>query len=89
VSVQKRKQVATSSERPVKTTISLDVELYSRLCAKAARRRVGISALAVEYIRAGLRGMVVIDRSESSDRGTGSDRRTGAPGISPDDEEAA
>jgi hypothetical protein len=29
---------------------------------------MGVSALAVEFIRAGLRGFIVIDRSESSDR---------------------
>jgi hypothetical protein len=50
---------------------------------------MGVSALAVEYIRAGLRGVVVIDRSESSDRGKIGDRQGPALGISPDDEEAA
>ena len=80
--VPKRKPVAASREKPVKTTLSLDVELYTRLCAKAAKRRMGISALAVEFIRAGLRGLVVIDRVESSDAVEKSDRRTEGLSIS-------
>ena len=64
----KRKPVSASKERPVKTTLSLDVDLHSRLCAMASRRRTSISALAESFIREGLRGFVVIDRSESSDR---------------------
>jgi hypothetical protein len=67
MAASRRKPVSASKERPVKTTISLDLDLYSRLCAKAARQRTGISALAVEYIREGLRGVVVFDKSESSD----------------------
>lgn len=89
MSVQKRKQAAVSSERPVKTTISLDVELHSRLCAKASRRRMGVSALAVEFIREGLRGFVVIDRSESGDRAKPTDRPIQGLGVIPDEEEAA
>ena len=89
MAVPKRKPVSASKERPVKTTISLDLDLYSRLCAKAAKRRTGISALAVEFIREGLRGVVVFDKSESSDRVEKSDRRTGGLGVIPDEEEAA
>jgi hypothetical protein len=89
VSIQKRKQAAVSNDRPVKTTISLDVELHSRLCAKASRRRMGVSALAVEFIREGLRGFVVIDRSESADRAKPTDRRVEGLGVTSDDEEAA
>jgi hypothetical protein len=63
--------------------------LYSRLCAKAAKRRTGISALAVEFIRDGLRGVVVFDRAESSDPGDTEDRTKQRAGISPDDQEAA
>jgi hypothetical protein len=43
---------------------------------------MGISALAVEFIRAGLRGLVVIDRVESSDVVEKSDRRTEGLSIS-------
>jgi hypothetical protein len=71
----KRKPGSASKERPVKTTLSLDVDLHSRLCAMASRRRVGISALAESFIREGLRGFVVIDRSESSDRVKAMDRQ--------------
>ena len=86
---QKRKPVSASKERPVKTTLSLDVDLHSRLCAMASRRRMGISALAVSFIRERLRGVVVIDRSESSGRGTATDRRDGGFQISDDDQDAA
>jgi hypothetical protein len=78
----KRKAPTTSKSDLIKTTLSLDVELYTRLCAKAAKRRMGISALAVEFIRAGLRGLVVIDRVESSDAVEKSDRRTEGLSIS-------
>jgi hypothetical protein len=73
----------------MKTTISLDLDLYSRLCAKAAKRRTGISALAVEFIREGLRGVVVFDKSESSGRVDTAHRPDQGLGISPDEEEAA
>ena len=86
---QKRKPVSASKEKPVKTTLSLDVDLHSRLAAMASRRRMGMSALAEQFIRAGLRGFVVIDRSESSDRVKADDRQGPALGISSDDEEAA
>jgi hypothetical protein len=89
VSTQRRGKAVTSSERPVKTTLTLDVELHSRLCAKAARRRMGVSALAVEFIRTGLKGLVVIDRSESSDRSKGEDRTRGGLGVIDSDEDAA
>lgn len=90
VGAQKRKPVSASKERPVKTTVSLDVDLHSRLSAMASRRRTSISALAESFIREGLRGFVVIDRSESSDRGKGNDRPSPGLGISSDaDDEAA
>lgn len=89
MAVRKQRPVSASKERPVKTTISLDVELYSRLCAKAAKRRTGISALAVEFIREGLRGVVVIDRNESSGRGTGNDRAGQGLGVIDSEEDAA
>jgi hypothetical protein len=89
MAVPKRKPVSASRERPVKTTISLDLDLYSRLCAKAAKRRTGISALAVEFIREGLRGVVVFDKSESSDSVKKGDRPSSGLGISDDGEEAA
>jgi hypothetical protein len=89
MAARKQKPVSASKERPVKTTLSLDVDLHSRLSAMASRRRVGISALAVSFIREGLRGFVVIDRSESSDRVRTMDRPKGEDGISPDAEEEA
>lgn len=90
MAAKRSKSVPASGDRPVKTTLSLDVDLHARLKAKAARRRMGISALAVEYIQAGLRGFVVIDRSGDSDRGKSGDRPSAGLSISPDvDEDAA
>jgi len=89
MAVPKRKPVSASKERPVKTTISLDLDLYSRLCAKAAKRRTGISALAVEFIREGLRGVVVFDKNESSGPVEKSDRREGGLQISHDAADSA
>jgi hypothetical protein len=89
MAAQKRKPVSASKERPVKTTLSLDVDLHSRLAAMASRRRMGMSALAEQFIRAGLRGFVVIDRSESSDRVEKSDRPSPGLAVTESDEEAA
>ncbi len=86
---QRRKSVVVSSERPIKTTISLDVELYSRLCALAARRRKGMSALATEFIRAGLRGVVVIDRTSESGAVKIADRQTEGLGVISTEDNAA
>ncbi len=89
MAASKRKPASASKERPVKTTLSLDVDLHSRLCAMASRRRVGISALAESFIREGLRGFVVIDRSESSDRVKMGDRPGPALQVTDSGDEAA
>ena len=89
MNVPKRKSAKLSKDRPVKTTLSLDVTTYTRLCAKAAMRRIGISALAAEFIQAGLRGMVVIDRSESSQSVDNSNRPALVIGLNDDGENAA
>ena len=86
MAASRRKPVSASKERPVKTTISLDLDLYSRLCAKAAMRRTGISAVAVEFIREGLRGVVVFDKNDPVET-RGSAR--GGAGVNPEGEEAA
>jgi hypothetical protein len=73
----------------VKTSVPLDVRTHAKLCAAAALRGVDRSALAAEFITAGLRGVVVIDQKGDSDHTDISDRVKAGPQISPDDQEAA
>lgn len=82
MSKNKQKTVATQEAKPVKTTLTLDVELHSRLCFKAAKMRMGVSALAVEFIREGLRGVVAFDRGDSSGPVKVDDRPALASGTS-------
>lgn len=89
MAASKRKPVSASKERPFKTTVSLDVDLHSRLSAMASRRRTSMSALAESFIREGLRGFIVIDRSESSDRGKIVDRRAEGPDVNLEGEDEA
>jgi hypothetical protein len=89
VDKQDRPNADTAKIPPIKTTLSLDAETYVKLHAKAAMRHVGISTLALEFIRAGLKGVVAFDRNESSDRGKTSDRQDGVGEISLDANEAA
>jgi hypothetical protein len=85
----KRKPVTPSKDRPIKTTLSLDVGLYTRLCALAAMRRCGISALACDILRDALRGVIVFDRTGESDHVEAKDRLGGGSQISLDGDEAA
>jgi hypothetical protein len=89
VDKQDRQNADTPKQPTIKTTLSLDADTYVKLHAKAAMRHVGISTLAVEFIRLGLKGVVAFDRNESSDRGKTSDRQSVGAEISPDAEEAA
>jgi hypothetical protein len=86
---QDRQNADTPKPPTVKTTLSLDVETYVKLHAKAAMKRVGISTLAAEFIRAGVKGVVAFDRHESSGHGKTTDRQDRETEISLDAEEAA
>jgi hypothetical protein len=89
VEKQDRQNADTPKSGPVKTTLSLDAETYTKLHSKAAMRRVGISTLANEILKAVLKPVIVFDKSESSDRGKADDRPDPALKISSDAEEAA
>ena len=67
-STKRRKLVTTQDDRPVKTSVPLDVDTHSRLAAMASRRRMPASALAAEFIKAGVRSIIVIDRAKSAGR---------------------
>jgi hypothetical protein len=86
---QDRPDADPPKPQSIKTTLSLDVDTYVKLHAKAAMRHVGISTLAVEFIRHGLKGVVAFDKSESYDRGKASDRPDPSLKISSDGEEEA
>jgi hypothetical protein len=73
----KRKQATPPVRPPVKTSVPLDVGTHAKLCAVSALRGVDRSRLAAQFIRAGLRGVVVIDKriaSEQSGNGDGLDQ---------------
>jgi hypothetical protein len=83
---QKRKNVDASQSRTVKTTVSLDVATLAKLAACAALRGSSQSALAAEFIRNGLRGVVAFEKSGSVDP---TDRPKERGLITPDDENEA
>jgi hypothetical protein len=68
----------------VKTSVPLDVGTHAKLCAAAALRGVDRSALAAEFVREGLRGVMVIDKKKSADHPDESDRRNDGGGSSLD-----
>lgn len=66
---RRRKPASKPASKPVKTTLSMDVDTHSRLCAMASKRRLGISELAMEFVRIGLRGVSVSIASVDPGRG--------------------
>jgi hypothetical protein len=73
----------------VKTSVPLDVETHAKLCGLAALRGVDRSALAAEFIKVGLKGVLLIDKRGGSDHVDDSDRRDGRIPATESDEEAA
>ena len=91
-SPQKPKVVGAVSRPTVKCTVLIDVSTHSRLAAAAALRGCSRSTLAARYIKAGLKGIVVIDkdgRKNLSHRVETSDRPDESADISGDDENEA
>jgi hypothetical protein len=73
----------------VKTSVPLDVETHAKLCGLAALRSVDRAAMAAEFIRNGLKGVLLIDKRGGSDHVDGSDRREGRSELSSDAEDEA
>ena len=88
-SPRRRTPASAAARPPVKTSVPLDVNTHAKLCAIAALRGVDRSALAAEFIRAGLRGVLVIDKRNGSDHSGDSDRQGPASGVNLDDQDAA
>jgi hypothetical protein len=71
-----RKDNGPGDRQAVKTSVPLDKVTHARLCALAALRGVDRSILSAQFIRAGLRGVSIVERHN-------------AGGPEPDDDVAA
>jgi len=72
--------------------VELDVSTHARLAAAAALRGCSRSALAAKFIKAGLKGIVLIDKEGRANKSKGvdtMDRPDGIADINLEDEEAA
>jgi hypothetical protein len=83
-----QRRAAAFARPPVKTSVRLDVRTHAKLCACAALRSVDRSTLAAEFIRAGLRDVVVMDSRRKSSRAN-DERRSEEEDETIDDEEKA
>jgi hypothetical protein len=83
---RKRKSAVPHSERTVKTSLVLGVELHTKLAAAASIQGVDRNALAVEILTDALRGIVVMDRRKGADRAGTSHRPTLGSDVNPEDE---
>jgi predicted DNA-binding ribbon-helix-helix protein len=63
-----RKAASAATHRTVKTSVTLDVNLHSRISALASLRGTTIGALMAEAAEEAVRGIVVIDRRRSADQ---------------------
>lgn len=65
-SPRRRKSAAAQMSRPVKTSVPLDVGTHAKLAAMAALRGMPAGALAAEFIRDGVRSIIVIDKARKA-----------------------
>jgi hypothetical protein len=73
----------------VKCTVSLDVATHTKLAAAAAMKGCDRSTIAAGFIKAGLRGLVVIDKRNHASSVEADDRQGPGFGISLAGEESA
>lgn len=66
-SPRKRRSPSTQAPRSVRTSVPLDVSTHVKLSALAAMRGMPAGALAAEFVREGVRSIVVIDKRRSAD----------------------
>ena len=66
---RRRGAAAPPVSKTVKASLTVDVDLHARWAAAAALRGMDRNAFAVECLRDGLKGIVVIDRKRSADHG--------------------
>jgi hypothetical protein len=88
-SPRRRTSASAAPQKTVKTSVPLDVETHAKLCGLAALKGVDRSAMAAEFIRVGLRGVVLFDKRGGSDHVEDSDRREGRSSATESDDEAA
>jgi hypothetical protein len=85
---KEQRKAAVFARPPVKTSVPLDVRTHAKLCACAALRGVDRSSLAAEFIKAGLRDVVVLDSRRKSGQSSEEDRSE-QEGDGREDEEIA
>ena len=86
----RRRGTASAPARPpIRTSVSLDVRTHAKLAAAAALRGVDRSTLAADFIRVGLKDVVVMDSRRKSDHSKGEDRQDLDFDVNPEDEETA
>lgn len=71
---RRRKAAATQTERTVKATVVVGVDLHVRWAAAAAMAGMDRSAWAAAVLAEALRGVVVMDRRKTPDRSGKEDR---------------
>jgi len=89
---QQSKRVLPLSRRTLKCSVPLDQGTHARLAAAAALRGCSQGTLMARFIKAGLKGIIVIDkdgRRNLSSNGDSSDRQGDEGEISSDAENAA
>lgn len=64
---KRRKAAPASSSRTVKTSLTLDVDLHSRLSLAAALAGMSNTAYVADVLREALKGLIVIDKRSSRD----------------------
>jgi hypothetical protein len=86
----RRRKDAPATARPhIKTSVPLDVGTHAKLCGIAALRGVDRAALSAEFIRMGLRGIVLIDKQNLSGPADLVDRSDDGDDVSDDGPTAA
>lgn len=64
---KRRKAAPTSASRTVKTSLTLDVDLHSRLSLAASLAGMSNTAYVTGVLREALKGLIVIDKRNSRD----------------------
>lgn len=62
---KRRKAAPTSASRNVKTSLTLDVDLHSRLSLAASLAGVSNNAFIADVLKDALKGLIVIDKRSS------------------------
>jgi hypothetical protein len=64
---RRRKGAVAHSHQSARVTLTLDVDLLSRLAAGATKARKSVSAYAGDLLAEGLRGLILIDKRQGAE----------------------